>query len=1079
MPPSRTGIHFENKVISSKQFNVFNYRNFYNGGGVAIGDVNNDGWADIFLVSNMGESKLYLNRGNWHFEDVTKEAGLDMHKGWSTGVAMADVNGDGLLDIYICNSGNLPGNDRANQLFINQGVDKNGVPHFKEEAAKYGLADRGMGTHASFFDYDGDGDLDCFILNNSFRPIGSFGFDRNLRNIRDSLGGDKLYRNDNGHFTDVSAQAGIYGSVIGFGMGVTVADLNGDHWPDIYVSNDFFEKDYLYINQGNGTFREESDSELGHMSQASMGSDIADINNDGRQDIFTTDMLPESDYRLKTISRFDDYDPARAKISNDFHHQYARNMLQLNNGDNTFSEIGQLAGVEASDWSWGALAFDFDNDGWKDLYVCNGIYKDLTNQDFLDFFADDETRKQIEETRSFNYKDFIDKIPSTPLPNSAFVNQHNLRFKNEAASLGLAYPSFSNGAAYGDLDNDGDLDLVVNNENMGCFVFRNMTSELLHRSYLRVKLKGEGGNTFGIGAEVTCYYKGRKFVLQEMPQRGFESSMDPTLVFGLDRIKQLDSLVIVWPRRDHKMQTLTHVNVDQTITLYQKDANRFFVYHSKKYHTLYEDVSTKDIVGDSRHREDDYDDFDKQRLTWEMLSTEGPKMAIGDINGDGLEDFFIGGAKGDPGKIFIQTKDGKFVRMPEPALDSDRDYEDIGAAFFDANGDGKPDLVVASGGDEYETGSPMLRPRLYLNDGKGHFTRAAGAFPPSVSTNASCIRACDFNHDGAIDLFLGGRNVPGIYGINPRSYLLVNDGKGHFSDETDYLAPKLRRVGMVTDACWTDVDGDGKPDLVIVGEWMPITIFKNTGTRLKKWIEVPFSNGWWNCIRPVDLNGDGKMDFVLGNLGLNAQFKADDTHPVQLYLNDFFKTGNIEPILTLYKSDSISYPFELKDNLLMEMPQLKKKIPKYADYAGKTIQQVFSPAQLQHAIVKKAYYLQSAVLINQGNGKFNLKALPIQAQFSPVYGILTGDLDGDGIPDIYLGGNFYSVIPQIGRYDANYGFLFKGDGRGNFTFIPPAQSGLFVRGQVRDIGQISGKNGNSYILVARNNDTPVLFKRKK
>ncbi|MGI8950257.1 MAG: VCBS repeat-containing protein [Chitinophagaceae bacterium] len=1069
MPSSQTGIDFKNNVVDMKEMNIFNYHNFYNGGGVAIGDVNNDGKPDIFFVSNQGECKLYINKGNWKFEDVTEKAAIKSSHKWHTGVTMADVNGDGWLDIHICNAGIMPGDDRANELFINQ---HDGT--FKEEAHQYGLDDKGASTQAVFFDYDHDGDLDCFVLNNNPKSYESFGYNSKLRNAIDPENGDRLYRNDNGHFVDITAQSGIFSSPIGFGLGVTVGDVNNDGWDDIYVSNDFFEKDYLYINQHNGTFKEVINDAMGHISNGSMGSDMADINNDGYADIFTTEMLPESDYRLKTNIRFDDYDVQAAKNQVDFHHQFTCNCLQLNNHDGTFSEIAQLAGVDATGWSWGALSFDFDNDGWKDIFVCNGIQKDLTDQDFLDFASSDATRQQI-QTGQLNFQDLLKKIPSTPISNYAFVNQKNLFFKNESQQLGFATPSFSNGAAYGDLDGDGDLDLVINNENGEAFIYRNITSEKLHHHFLKIKLNGIAPNNFGVGAKVRIYANNQQQLLEQNPERGFQSSVDPVLNFGLHTTKIIDSLIVQWPNQ--KQQTIKNIAANQTITLNEKDANENFAPVTSPKKSLYENVTSSIIKGNITHHENEFVDFDVEKLIPKMLSTEGPKIAIGDVNGDGLEDFYMGSAFADTAKIFIQQKDGSFIQKQEPEFIKDKYFENIGTEFFDADGDGDLDLIVVSGGNQASQGSPYLRPRIYLNDGRGNFTRSDKALP-TLSMNASCVRVGNFNEDGKPDIFIGARCVPGNYGLIPSSVLLQNNDDGTFTDVTKIVAPDLLKLGMVTDAQWADIDGDGKKELIVVGDWMPVTILKFVNGKFQKINEIKNSSGWWNCLTVADINGDGKPDLIAGNFGLNSNIKADANHPAKLYVDDFNKNGQTECIPVYYKTNGKAYPYFMKGEIESQLPFLKKKFLYFSDYAGKTIDEIFSPEQLKHASVLLVQQTQTCVFINDGKGNFSMQPLPTMAQLSPVYGIVATDLNNDGITDLFLAGNFFGLKPQTGRFDASYGTTLIADAQHKFHFMYPNESGLFIKGEGRDVKQIKTSKGND-IIVAMNNAPLHMFRKKK
>ncbi|HWC75230.1 MAG TPA: VCBS repeat-containing protein, partial [Gemmatimonadales bacterium] len=1074
LPSSYTGVRFANRLHESQDNNVFRYRNYYNGGGVAIGDLTGDGLPELVLTSNEGGPRLYLNLGHFQFRDVTDSAGIAEHDRWTTGVTLADVNGDGLLDIYVCHAGLKPGALRANTLYINQGM-KDGVPRFKEMAAAYGIADTGYSTQAAFFDYDGDGDLDLFLIRNSPRPVSTIAV-RNMRSVRDPLGGHELYRNDGGHFVNVSEQAGIFGPEIGFGLGIAIGDVNRDGRPDMYVANDFFERDYLYVNKGDGTFDEVLEKAMPVSSYFSMGVDIADINNDGWPDIYTSDMLPADDYRLKTTSNFEPWDVYEAKAREGFDHQLMRNMLQRNNGDGTFSDIGQLAGVARTDWSWAALIADFDLDGNKDIFVANGLAKDVTAQDYIAFLASNLTSLAATQGKRVDFMSLVKAMTSTRLRNYAFRNDGDLTFSNVSAEWGLDLPSFSNGAAYGDLDGDGAPDLVVNNVDDEVSVYRNNARALLpDNHYLQVRLQGDGANPFAVGARVTLYTGKQQFMQELEPTRGFQSSVDYVLTFGVGRVDTVDSLRVDWP--DGRTSARLHVGTNQRITIGERDSSQLTPprtthpsLRSGQAHvqrTLFTDVTAETRV-DFVHHEDDFVDFDREPLIPKMLSTEGPFVTVGDVNGDGLDDFFIGGAKGQPSALYVQRPNGTFVATNQALFEQDAISEDLGAAFFDANGDGKLDLYVVTGGDEFGGLAPPLEDRLYLGDGRGNFTRTTGQLPPLFGSGSRVAVSKNL-------VFIGGRVVPGRYGVNPPSTLLRNDGHGRFTDVTAEMAPDLARAGMVTDALWSDIDGDGRPDLVVVGEWMPITVFHNTGTQLVRQMPkgLEHSAGWWNRIIAGDFNGDGRTDFVLGNLGLNSRLHASPTEPARMYVKDFGYNGFPKQIVTCYEGGK-SLPLVLRDELTAAIPYLKPKYPKYSDYAGQTVEQIFGSA-LSDAVVQQVETFASAIALSNPDGSYTLVSLPREAQLAPVYGILAGDFDRDGKLDLLLAGNFDGVQPEIGRLAASYGLFLRGDGHGGFTPVRAAESGFFVPGAARDIQRLHTRAGDLYV-VARNNDRPLFFR---
>jgi hypothetical protein len=1069
-----SGIEFNNKVKDNDTINILNYRNFYNGGGVATGDINNDGLTDIFFTANQGSNKLYLNKGNLKFDDISAKAGFADKLQFSTGVVMADINADGWLDIFVCNAGSMHNAAlRSNQLFIN-----NKDLTFTDSAEKYGLKDSGYTTQVSFFDYDIDGDLDMFKIDNSPVPVNSLGYPKQRDvfadkwNVPDYLkgGGDHLYRNDNGHFIEVTQSAGIHGTLMSFGLGVTVGDVNNDNYPDVYVSNDFFERDYLYINQKNGTFKDELEERMQHNSYASMGADFGDINNDGFSEIFTTDMLPADDYRLKTTLSFDDIDQYRLKERNGFFHQFLQNTLQLNDGSGKFKDIANYSGVNASEWSWGALMFDADNDGLNDLYVCNGIYRDLTNQDFLSFDAN-EIKEKMMHTGEKNLSDLVNRIPSIAVPNKMYRNLGNFKFSDEGLNWGFTQNSFSNGAAYADLDNDGDLDIVVNNTNEPAFLFKNNSRQQTKNNFIGINVKGIAKNTFAIGTKIKVY-SGKDVLTREViPSRGFQSSVDYKQTIGIGTVKQVDSMILIWP--DLTFTKMINPQINKYLQFQQpQNGEKIALKIKNKVSPLFEAVKTSF----DKHVDDDFTDFYSERGIPQMLSHDGPKAAVADVNGDGLSDIYIGGTIAKQGQLYLQNTNGSFNKKEVAIFKQYTGFVDGAVLFFDCDNDGDNDLLMCAAGNAALPASREMQHRLFINNGRGDFIISTSAFPTNKD-NISVAIANDFDSDGDLDLFVGARCVTGAYGVTPQSHVYINDGKGNFTDMAPDKCSFITKAGMITGGVWADIDEDKKEELIVVGEWMAPQIFKyNNNGFVALRTNLTDLPAWWQTVAVADLNGDGKKDLILGNLGENFYLKPDAENPVKLFLNDFDNNGQLDKIVTR-TIDRKDKPVFMKNELEGQMPMLKKQNLRNVDYAGKSVQELFVKEKMDGAVVKQVNYSSSCIAYNKGGLNFEIKNLPLPVQLSSVKAILTADLNADSKTDLILCGNEFGFQPQLGRLDANTGLILINDGKGTFNILNEWESGISLQGQVRDIKLLKLKSENA-VLVLQNNEFPVMYKNK-
>lgn len=1079
LPSDQTGVHFANNLRESDQLNILTYEYFYNGGGVGAGDINNDGKPDLFFTGNMSGSRLYLNQTEGagksiHFKDITEEAGIRIPGGWARGVSMVDINADGYLDIYVCRAGPAQAGLLTNLLFINQ---KNNT--FKEEAKAYGLDFNGNTTQAAFFDYDHDGDLDAYLVTNVMNMRGPNTIRKKVSD-GSSPNADRLFRNNgNGTFTDVSQQSGILEE--GYGLGIAVVDVNNDGWQDVYISNDYVSNDLLYINQRDGTFQNRITDYFKHQSYSAMGNDAADIDNDGLVDFITVDMLPEDNVRRKNMFGLMNYDRHLSELRMGYEPQFMRNTLQHNNGnrpgsgDAFFSEIGRYAGVQATDWSWGALFADYDNDGFRDLMITNGYPKDITNRDFV-MYRMAEHEQQMRSGSGDNRKlvEALKQVEGAHLPNYVFANNRDLTFANKSADWGFDIPSFSNGAAYADLDNDGDLDLVMNNIDHEAFIYQNHSERNRELRQLTVRLKGPALNTNGLGAKIWVYNAGGQQYLEHSPYRGYQSSVESNRVyFGVGKFKTLDSVVVIWP--DARCQVLTSVAANEPLELdYTKSTAQKGDRANTKSAFIAGLFTETDGIGTTfLHRDDLYIDFKVQPLLPHLLSQNGPGVAVGDANGDGLDDFYVGGAFNQSGSIFIQNRQGRF--SGSPLVHGQKYEEDMGSLFFDADGDGDSDLYVVSGSNEFETGSKYYQDRLYKNDGKGNFSLDAKALP-MLTGSGSTVNAADFDRDGDLDLFVGGRLSPGMYPLPGESYLLRNDG-GKFTELTSSLAPGLKSIGMVTSALWTDFDQDGWVDLIVAGEWMPVTFYKNKQGKLTNATAttgLTHSTGWWNSIVSGDFDEDGDMDYILGNVGLNSEGKSSDDKPLTMFAKDFDQSGSMDPVMARYIGNDL-YPVHPRDEMNSQMNFLKKRFIYYADYSKAKITDIFKPEELQDARKFVCETMESVMLENKGNGRFAMHHLPGAAQLGAVYGIIAEDFDQDGHLDLLLSGNSHAAESISGRLDGLNGLLMMGDGKGAFQPLKAAKSGVLIPGDAKGMAHLRLANGSSLVLAAQNNGPLLAF----